>query len=208
MTAGIADMTIWMVDCRQRPAMFELTSRSDSLPDSIAKDEASEAERPMVRPSRIPLTDSDSCTIEESNASWRCLSLVMPRRSLPTRRLTHTNTGSVSSEAIVSRQSRTAIAMTVAVTVVRLDTSVVAVVVTVACMPPMSLAMRDCTSPVRVDPSNRRAILLRLTDRGAAVRDELREARRRAAEDLFAPLPLTADRELLGDLLTRLDAPR
>lgn len=41
-------------------------------------------------------------------------------------------------------------AMTVATTVVRLDTSVVAVVVTVACMPPMSLAIRDCTSPVRV----------------------------------------------------------
>ena len=56
-----------------------------------------------------------------------------------------------------------------------------------------------------IDPSNRRAILLRLTDEGAAVRDELREARRRAAEDLFAPLP-PADRELLGDLLARLDA--
>jgi DNA-binding MarR family transcriptional regulator len=56
-----------------------------------------------------------------------------------------------------------------------------------------------------IDPRNRRAILLRLTDRGAAVRDELREARRRAAEDLFAPLP-AADREILGDLLTRLDA--
>ena len=55
-----------------------------------------------------------------------------------------------------------------------------------------------------IDPSNRRAILLLLTDRGAAVRDELREARRRAAEDLFAPLP-PADRELLGDLLARLD---
>ena len=55
-----------------------------------------------------------------------------------------------------------------------------------------------------IDPRNRRAILLRLTDRGAAVRDELREARRRAAEDLFAPLP-AAERELLGDLLARLD---
>jgi len=55
-----------------------------------------------------------------------------------------------------------------------------------------------------IDPRNRRAILLRLTDRGAAVRDELREARRRAAEDLFAALSAT-DRELLGDLLARLD---
>jgi len=56
-----------------------------------------------------------------------------------------------------------------------------------------------------IDPRNRRAILLRLTERGAAVRDDLREARRRAAEDLFAPLP-AADRELLGALLARLDA--
>jgi len=56
-----------------------------------------------------------------------------------------------------------------------------------------------------IDPRNRRAILLRLTDQGAAVRDELREARRRAAEDLFAPLS-ARDRALLGDLLTRLDA--
>ena len=55
-----------------------------------------------------------------------------------------------------------------------------------------------------IDPRNRRAILLRLTDHGAAVRDELREARRRAAEDLFAPLT-AEDRETLGALLTRLD---
>ena len=56
-----------------------------------------------------------------------------------------------------------------------------------------------------IDPRNRRAILLRLTERGAAVRDELREARRRAAEDLFASLP-PADREVLGGLLARLNA--
>ena len=150
MTAGMADMTIWMVDWRQRPAMLELTSRSDSLPDSVANDPVSEADRPMVCPSRMPLTDSDSWTMEESTASWRCRSRVMRRRSVPTRRLTQTNKGIMISEATVSRQSRTTIAMTVAVTVVALDTSVVAVVVTVACMPPMSLAMRDCTSPVRV----------------------------------------------------------
>ncbi len=38
----------------------------------------------------------------------------------------------------------------VAITVVRLETMEAAVEVTTACMPPMSLAMRDCTSPVRV----------------------------------------------------------
>jgi DNA-binding MarR family transcriptional regulator len=56
-----------------------------------------------------------------------------------------------------------------------------------------------------VDPSNRRAILLSLTERGAAFREQQREARRRAAEDLFAPLP-PADRAALGQLLARLDS--
>ena len=56
------------------------------------------------------------------------------------------------------------------------------------------------------DPSNRRAILLHLTDRGAAFRDDLRAARARAAEDLFAPLG-PEDRAALGALLARLDGP-
>src|ERR1700749_2573239 len=57
-----------------------------------------------------------------------------------------------------------------------------------------------------IDPRNRRAILLRLTDHGLAIRDGLRESRRRAAEDLFAPLPET-DRETLAGLLAKLAAP-
>ena len=56
-----------------------------------------------------------------------------------------------------------------------------------------------------IDPRNRRAILLHLTERGTAVRDDLREARRRAAEDLFAPLP-AQDRKALGGLLAVLDS--
>jgi DNA-binding MarR family transcriptional regulator len=55
-----------------------------------------------------------------------------------------------------------------------------------------------------VDPRNRRAIRLHLTDRGLAVRDGMREARRRAAEDLFAPLSAT-DRQALAKLLGLLD---
>ena len=51
-----------------------------------------------------------------------------------------------------------------------------------------------------IDPRNRRAILLLLTERGAAVRDDLREARRRAAEELFAPLSAD-DRATLAGLL-------
>ena len=56
-----------------------------------------------------------------------------------------------------------------------------------------------------IDPTNRRAILLHLTERGTAVRDDLREARRRAAEDLFAPLS-AQDRQTLAELLTLLDS--
>ena len=56
-----------------------------------------------------------------------------------------------------------------------------------------------------VDPHNRRAIRLHLTDRGVAVREEMREARRRAAEDLVAPLA-AEDRKALGELLSLLDA--
>jgi DNA-binding MarR family transcriptional regulator len=55
-----------------------------------------------------------------------------------------------------------------------------------------------------IDPHNRRAIRLHLTDRGLSVRDDMREARRRAAEDLFAPLP-PDDRKALGELLALLD---
>ena len=55
-----------------------------------------------------------------------------------------------------------------------------------------------------VDPQNRRAIRLHLTGRGMAVRDGMREARRRAAEDLFAPLS-AGDRKALAELLSLLD---
>jgi DNA-binding MarR family transcriptional regulator len=55
-----------------------------------------------------------------------------------------------------------------------------------------------------IDPHNRRAIRLYLTDRGRAVREDMREARRSAAEDLFAPLS-AGDRNALGDLLSLLD---
>jgi DNA-binding MarR family transcriptional regulator len=52
-----------------------------------------------------------------------------------------------------------------------------------------------------IDPRNRRAILLHLTERGKAVRDDMRQARRRAAEDLFAPLSVE-ERKTLTELLT------
>jgi hypothetical protein len=45
-------------------------------------------------------------------------------------------------------------ATTAARTVVRFDTIEVAVDVTTLCTPPMSFAIRDCTSPVRVRVKN------------------------------------------------------
>jgi DNA-binding MarR family transcriptional regulator len=55
-----------------------------------------------------------------------------------------------------------------------------------------------------IDPRNRRAIRLHLTERGRAVRDDMREARRQAAEDLFAPLT-TDERKALAELLSLID---
>jgi DNA-binding MarR family transcriptional regulator len=55
-----------------------------------------------------------------------------------------------------------------------------------------------------IDPRNRRAIRLHLTEHGRAVRDDMREARRRAAEDLFAPLP-PDDRKALAGILSLVD---
>lgn len=103
-----------------------------------------------MRPRRMPLTERDSVTVAAIAAIcfWRWVVIFL--RSRPTRRLIATKTGSRSSETTVSRQSRASMATTVAMTAVRLETSEVAVEVTVACIPPMSLAMRDWTSPVRV----------------------------------------------------------
>ena len=74
----------------------------------------------------------------------------MRLRWLPTRRATSTNTGVSASEKTARRQSSRTIATTVATTVVTLETIDVAVLVTTVCTPPMSLAMRDWISPVRV----------------------------------------------------------
>ncbi len=143
-------MTMPMADIRQRPALLERTSRETSCSDSSEKDRVSESARPIVRPSRMPLTDRDSVTVAAIAAICFCRFRVIFVRSRPTRRLIHTNRGSRSSETRVSRQSSASMATTEATTAVRLETSEVAVEVTVACMPPMSLAIRDCTSPVRV----------------------------------------------------------
>jgi DNA-binding MarR family transcriptional regulator len=57
-----------------------------------------------------------------------------------------------------------------------------------------------------IDSANRRAIRLHLTDRGLAVREQMRQARRQASEDLFAPLS-AQQRAQLMTLLSALDDP-
>ena len=58
----------------------------------------------MVLPSRIPDTDSDSSTSVDMSARRPCVTDWMRRRSLPTRRVSHTKNGSRISENRVSCQ--------------------------------------------------------------------------------------------------------
>ena len=104
----------------------------------------------MVLDSRIPDTDNDSATCADMSAIRSCRVTAICRRMPPTLREIQTKNGTSTRETMVSFQSMTSIAARVAMTVVPDDTTVVAVPVTTACMEPMSLAIRDCTSPVRV----------------------------------------------------------
>ena len=105
-------------------------------------------------PSRIPETESDSCTIEETSESeiWR--SAVTFLRWSPTRFVSQTNSGSRIRANRASRQSSRNMATTVAITVVTFESTDVAVEVTTVSMPPMSFAIRLWTSPVRVRVKN------------------------------------------------------
>ena len=84
------------------------------------------------------------------SASSRCWRAVISRRIRATRRLSQIAGGSTTSEISESRQDSATIATAVATVVVRFEAIEVAVEVTTDCMPPMSLVIRDWTSPVRV----------------------------------------------------------
>ncbi len=83
---------------------------------------------------------------------WR--EVVIRLRSFPTRRVRRTKRAPGRARRSASRQSSRNIAITVASTVVTFETIEVAVDVTTLWTPPMSLAIRDCTSPVRVRVKN------------------------------------------------------
>ena len=80
MIAGWTANVNWIVAIIQRPAMRERTSRSAMPFDSPVNRSARSAPRPMVLPSMIPDTDSDSATSADISASWRCCSVVIRRR--------------------------------------------------------------------------------------------------------------------------------
>ena len=145
---------IWIEAIIQRPVIRLRTSRSASRFDSPANRSARSSVRPIVLPSRIPETESDSCTIEETSASDACRSAVTFLRCAPTRFVSQTKSGSSASANAARRQSRSSIATIVASTVVTLESTDVAVDVTTVSIPPMSFAIRLCTSPVRVRVKN------------------------------------------------------
>ena len=91
--AGITAKLIWIDDITQRPAIRWRTSRSASRCESASKRSASSFVRPIVLPSRIPDTESDSWTRLERSASVSCVVFAIFRRSLPTRRVSSTKTG-------------------------------------------------------------------------------------------------------------------
>ncbi len=141
---------VWIEAITQRPAIRCLTSRSARRSDSPSKRSASSSPRPIVFPSRIPLTESDSCTMLEMSASDSCVVFAIRRRSFPTRRVSTANNGISANANSASCQLRTSMPIIVATTVVTLEVMFVAVLVTTFWTPPMSLLIRDCTSPVRV----------------------------------------------------------
>ena len=150
MTAKVA----WIEAIAQRPAIRWRSSRSARRDDSVPKRSVSSPVRPIVFASSTPDTDSDSSTSAEMSASELWVVAARARRRRPIRRVISTNTGSSAKAAAASSQFSRIIATEVAMTVVRLETIEVAVVVTTLCTPPMSLEMRDCTSPVRVRVKN------------------------------------------------------
>ena len=108
---------VWIDAIIQRPAMRLRTSRSARRSDSVSKRPASSSERPIVLPSRIPETESDSCTRLEMSAIDSCRTFAILRRWSPTRFVIQTNSGSSASAKSVSCQSSRNIAITVASTV-------------------------------------------------------------------------------------------
>src|SRR5215468_5433402 len=145
---------VWIDAITQRPAIRWRTSRSASRRESDSKRSARSSPRPIVLPSRMPETESDSCTTLEMSASVSCVVFAIRRRWLPTRRVSRAKNGIRANANSASCQLNRSMPIIVATTVVTFEVIDVAVFVTTFCTPPMSFWMRDCTSPVRVFVKN------------------------------------------------------
>ena len=88
------------------------------------------------------------------SASVSCVVFAIRRRSFPTRRVSKAKSGISAKANNASCQLRNSMPTIVAATVVTLEAIEVAVFVTTFWTPPMSLEIRDCTSPVRVRVKN------------------------------------------------------
>ena len=146
----MAAKTTPIVAMRQRPASCERSSRSVRRAEDDVKRSTRAGPVPSVRCSAAASTDRPSSMVTLRSASSRWRAAVSSRRMRATRRLTSTAGGSTTRVTSASCQDSATMATAVATTVVRLAAIDVAVEVTTVCMPPMSLVMRDCTSPVRV----------------------------------------------------------
>src|ERR1700722_8188491 len=98
----------------------------------------------------MPLIDRPSSMVTFRSASSRCCCVVIARRMRATLRDRYIEGGMTTSEMSDRRQDSATMAAEVATAVVRFEAIDVAVDVTTDSMPPMSLVMRDWTSPVLV----------------------------------------------------------
>jgi hypothetical protein len=128
--AGMTAKVVWIDAITQRPAIRCRTSRSARRSESDSKRSASSDVRPIVLPSMIPETESDSCTRLEMSASVSCVVLAIRRRSLPTRRVSTTKMGMSANANSASCQLSRSMPIIVAATVVTFDAIDVAVLVT------------------------------------------------------------------------------
>src|SRR5438876_9960217 len=105
---------VWIAAITQRPAIRWRTSSADRRSESASKRSASSFPRPIVFPSRIPETESDSCTRLEMSASVSCVVFAIRRRSLPTRRVSTAKSGMSANAKSASFQLRTSMPTVVA----------------------------------------------------------------------------------------------
>ena len=103
----------------------------------------------------MPDTDRVSSVIAVRSARLCWATDWSARRDLPTRKVKKTNSGTRTSDRIVSCQDSQAMAAKLETMITTFERMLEAVSVTMLCTPATSLVSRDWISPVRVDVKNR-----------------------------------------------------